>query len=253
VAPPDDDGLHSRSGEDLVAQIIPLRRRIAASEPPAERSPAGSRQEFPPASSPSERSIWDRPTADLPRRPARPPRGRERRARASRLRALPRWTLAVPAAIIVLTLPVVLVLSEGQPGGRSEPPTAAANMTRLLPPAVGGATQAARTARQPTSRTGGATRARLPSGGVPSQDRRAADQHRAPHRAGHVGEATHPASADVSQHSAVAPEASPTYSEADSTPVSAASPSPPAQAASPPAGSAAASAASQCVPGELGC
>jgi hypothetical protein len=70
IVPPRDGDGTTPDEDELVAQIIPLRRRERASQPEDSRFPAPSDDSVPAGDSrsPAERSVWDPPTIELHRR-----------------------------------------------------------------------------------------------------------------------------------------------------------------------------------------
>src|SRR4029077_6446192 len=111
------DGERDAPADGTLAKIIPLRRRGLGGEDleadaherdadvfeaPAEPQP------------PEGYSVWERPTAELIRRPLLPERGvRARlRARARRL-ARERWRVALAAQVLILAVLAVIALGRG--------------------------------------------------------------------------------------------------------------------------------------------
>jgi hypothetical protein len=123
-----DDGVSSRGGDELVAEIIPLRRRTRVGEAPPERPRVHEHQPATPAHNghlaPADRSVWDGPTMELPRR-----RARERRRPAGEPG---HWRLRSPRLASRSALPVALLcilagsaaLAVGHGGARPGKPVA---------------------------------------------------------------------------------------------------------------------------------
>jgi hypothetical protein len=119
VPPRDGDGING-GDQELVAQIIPLRRTRQhpgsfprVSEPADEAAPLG------------ERSIWDQPTTEL-RRPEAPGEARHRLALWQRCREST-WiaTTALTAAGLLAAVTVVLVTGVLRGAGHTAPPKVA--------------------------------------------------------------------------------------------------------------------------------
>jgi hypothetical protein len=118
---PPSDGNGVGSGEELVAQVIPLRRR---GEPPAQiltDEPPGWFEPLDELLGPSERSVWEQPTVELRRRtpePSEPHNGRLAGVGA-RVRERPgRFLAGGAAAVAGIAIAVAVGLSVGVFSGR---------------------------------------------------------------------------------------------------------------------------------------
>jgi len=114
VRPPEDD--HSASEDQLLAQVIPLRRRVGGADEDAELSPITPHGQLPtgvfdPPQDPEPAegySVWEQPIAELIRRGEpeptrkRPPRPATQFARAPRVLLVA--ALGVVSCVLVLTL-----------------------------------------------------------------------------------------------------------------------------------------------------
>jgi hypothetical protein len=138
VPPRDGDGISSDADGELLAQIIPLRRR--QSEPGAPEiladEPAGPLEgpEALPSSS-VERSVWDQPSVDLRRRAPNGPAsgGPAADTRLLGHRSLARFLTGAAAIAAVGAIAVVVALALGGATGRSGPRPQKYAASRLTP------------------------------------------------------------------------------------------------------------------------
>jgi hypothetical protein len=236
VRPGDDDGTPTEADDELVAQIIPLRRRDQASG--TQTLPDKQSGRFPRTDDPlppAERSVWDQPTTELRRRtPARTrPDAPEHRNRA--------WTserprsLKVAATVFASVLCVgLLTLTLATLKGRSAPAPARAQGSARGAIAASNQAGAAsrRSSRSPVSSSRGRARHETRRNARP----RAHQWTGATKRAASTTPTVEPTIADAG---AATRSGNNTAPPTESPPPSQATDPPPAQ--------------TRCVPGELGC
>ncbi len=121
VPPRDGDGSVPGGDDELVAQIIPLRRREAEPEDPWVPTLVDGRAPTDGSPSPAERSVWDPPTAELRRR--KPSRAARQVAVAGAYTDgahFPQWVVGTAAATVAVIGIAILVFAlgilRGQPG-----------------------------------------------------------------------------------------------------------------------------------------
>jgi hypothetical protein len=243
VRPGDDDGTPTEADDELVAQIIPLRRRDQASatqtlpDEQSERLPR-THHSLPPA----ERSVWDQPTTELRRRtPARAcPDAREHRDswRSERPRSV-KVAAAVFASVLCAGL---LALTLDTLKGRSAPAPARAQGSAgsAISASNQAGTASSRSSRSPVS----ASRGRATH--QPKRHQRPRARHRAgpPKRAASTTPTVELAASSAG--GATRGVESAAASAVENAPAPAQSPVPSHDTPPPPA-------QNQCVPGELGC
>lgn len=125
MPPSHEDGPRPEQGDELVAQIIPLRKRASGpTQSDARGSGAYEEPVSPQHSRPAQRSVWDSPGADLPRRKASASERRAGRRGGSPLRWRPgKWARLAPALALGVGALVVLLVS-GNSGERQARPSA---------------------------------------------------------------------------------------------------------------------------------
>jgi hypothetical protein len=244
VRPGDDDGTPTEADDELVAQIIPLRRRDQASatqtlpDEQSERFPR-THHSLPPA----ERSVWDQPTTELRRRtPARAhPDAREHRERSWRSER-PRSVKVAATVFASVLCAGLLALTLDTLKGRSAPAPARAQGS------AGSAISASNQAGTASSRS-----SRLPVSASRGRATHQPKRHQRPGARHRAGPPKRAASTTPTVELTVADAGAPTRSGNSTAPAavenaaSSAQSRPPSQTTDP------APAQSQCVPGELGC
>lgn len=155
------------SDEELLAKVIPLRRRGDIAHDPdcstlqpvgAEAEPWDSEKIGPPDGSTValERSIWDPPTVELPRRPTAAPR-RLRRvpgAHALRWRGLPAGAIATATTGAIALAALVLALSVFERGGSPQQGSSALHASVIGGSHVKGSKAHSTTVRRPATTAG---------------------------------------------------------------------------------------------------
>ncbi len=113
MPPSHEDGPRPEQGDELIAQIIPLRKRASGSTRwDAQGSGASEEPVSPRHSRPTQRSVWDSPGADLPRRKAVGSEPRPGRRGGSHLRWRGgKWAALAPALALGAGVVVVLLVS----------------------------------------------------------------------------------------------------------------------------------------------
>jgi hypothetical protein len=117
VPPQDGDGIYGGRDQDLVAQIIPLRR--AQTRPGSQLRVSNPADD---ASLPSERSIWDQPTIEV-RRPKATPEARHTQALGQRARQS-RWIAGTALTALGLLAAAAVMLATGALKGHRASPKA---------------------------------------------------------------------------------------------------------------------------------
>jgi hypothetical protein len=269
VPPRDGDRSSTDTDGELLARVIPLRRRESEPDEPLQSQPfepelVDTFDVAPEPSSPLERSVWDQPITELRRRETQSP------ARASLVSRLatrarprvygahpPRWSIAAAVGIIGLAI-VALALGalHGQPGASargavSATVSATADAKLAGTSSTAGETQRGSSSSQPSSAhhrqkaRGRAHRSEV-SGGT---RQRQPDTHATHTARGYVPAGSGAdTSATVQDGSTATPVRSVPVAEhaVESAPASSRSPSPSHASARSPL-------QSSCVPGELGC
>jgi hypothetical protein len=244
VPPRDGDRSSTDTDGELLAQVIPLRRRENELDElqgqPFAPQPADTFDVAPEPSSPLERSVWDQPITELRRRETQSP---ARASLASRLATRPRprvygahpprWSIAAAVGITGLAIVALAfgALLQGPPGSRARGAVSSTSEAKLV---AGSST--AEGARRRSSPSHPASAARR----VPHKSKIQGAQHHR-ERAGQPA-TTHTASSSALPSSS-ATGASATLESAPAHPQSSPSPHDSVPSAS----------QNQCVPGELGC
>jgi cytoskeletal protein RodZ len=246
VPPRDGNGSSTGAEDELVAKIIPLRRRGSDAHEPRSYEPERESEglvdspEEPPLL--AERSVWEQPTVELRRR------GTPDTDSASRRRSMPRWLVTVPVvAIGLIGMAVVLViaLSTARNQAQSRRRTGAPVSSGLA--ARSAATTAVNKRASSLSHrvSAEATRNRQ-SRGSSSLDGQRVTRSSIPSTTGDAGVIAHTTA--PSQPAASSSPASGSVAQSVSESAPARPQSSPASRAGAPSTS-----QSQCVPGELGC
>ena len=241
VRPGDDDETPTEADDELVAQIIPLRRRdqaLATQTLPDEQSERSPRPHDP--RPPAERSVWDEPTTELRRRTlastrAHVPERRNRAFRSDRPRAV-----KVAATVLASFLCVgLLALTLDTLKGRSAPaPPRAQDSAGAISASNQAGAASRRSSKSPVSSS---------RGSATHQPKRE-ERPRAHHRAGpSKRSAPTTTTAEVADAGAAVRSGNNAAPAAVENAASSAQSSPPAQATD------SAPAQTRCVPGELGC
>jgi hypothetical protein len=106
VPPSDEDGSSAKRADELIAQIIPLRQRAGNEvEAPHGEVEVNASPEA------SERSVWDPPAAELPRRATHRPADQGAPARARRFPTPARGRRLAAGALLAMALGAALVLA----------------------------------------------------------------------------------------------------------------------------------------------
>lgn len=229
MPPRDGDGIFTEGEDELVAQIIPLRRQ--GLEPDERHS--GPDELYSQAREPepqvAERSVWDEPATELRRR--EPPATRRRRRAAA---------AATVAVICVLVLALALGIFQGRSGSGARPAGSSASRARLA--AKSNNATVRRQAGAGSSAVSGATR---PS----SSPQRSSASHGVLHR--HQPRGSGQQRRQTVQSAAAVTPTAPALVPAES---SMGTPAQQRAVYGAPAASQGSSAShSECVPGELGC
>jgi hypothetical protein len=245
VPPRDGNGGSTGSEDELVAKIIPLRRRGPEAHEPRscvpERGSEGRVESREDPSPLAERSVWEQPTVELRRR------GTQDTDPASRRRSMPRGLVAVPVVAIGLVgMAVVLVIALSTARNQAQPRRRTGAPSSGLAARSAATTAVNKRASSLSHRVSAEATRNRQSRGSSLSDRQRVTRSSIPSTTGDVG---------VIAHTTAPSQLAASPSPAGGSVAQSVSESAPARPQSSPASQAGApsTSQSQCVPGELGC